>query len=142
MNIKVWLESIAEMKKYLEGLDGESTIRDYFSKNGIPHMQVDLIYRENGIYKLAEIKHQEPFMPPPFKGHGLPVWQIEARLKLYNETNIEPWLFVVDKTDTGIYYQSFLELLKSKYFDTQGAKPRRVFPLSAFMILRRGLANG
>lgn len=87
-------------------------------------------------YKLAEIKHQEMFEPPPFAGHGLPLWQIEDRLKFEQFTNIETWLFVIDKKTKIIYFQSLLKLSNGKHFDTKGEKPRRIFPIEEFRILK------
>jgi hypothetical protein len=133
MNIHGWKEILNDLLRFTEGMEGENLIRNYFIKKGIKHMQVDLIFKgKDGEYKLAEIKHQEIFEPPPFKGHGLPIWQIEDRLKFYKETNIEPWLFVVDKETNIIYYQSFVKLMQNEYFDTKGKKPRRVFNINSF----------
>ncbi len=137
MNINLWYHSLNEILKYTEGLLGEEKIRNEFKKKNIPHMQVDLIFYHDEKYKLAEIKRQEPFEPPPFEGHGLPIWQIEARREFYSQTGIEPWLFIVDPINKEIYYQKLEYLNCQEYFDTQGAKPRRIFPLSNYRILSK-----
>jgi len=134
MNISVWIKDINEILKWLSGLEGEDKIRQKLNQKKIPFFQVDLIFLHDGLYKIAEIKHQEPFEPPPFKGHGLPQWQIEARLKFYSKTNVEPFLFILDKSDKNIYYQSFVILENGQHFDTNGEKPRRIYPIKNFKI--------
>lgn len=79
------------------GILGEQAVRQYFGKRQLPHMQVDLIFQNpRGEYRLAEIKRQSRFKAPPFDGHGLPPWQVKARLQFMRRTGIEPWLFIIE----------------------------------------------
>lgn len=136
MNILSWKNILDEIIKYTEGLEGENIIRNYFKKRGIKHMQVDLIFiGKDGKYKLAEIKHQEIYEPPPYHGHGLPKWQIEARLEFEKVTGIEAWLFIIDKITKEIYYQSLSKLDSGKKYDTNGTSPRRIYPIESYLIL-------
>jgi hypothetical protein len=129
-----------DIDRIIEGLQGEEIIRNYFIKNKIKHMQVDLIIcGKDGKYKLIEIKHQEIFTKGfncNFDGHGLPVWQIEARLEFQQKTGIEAWLFIIDKKTKIIYFQSFNKLMENEFYDTHGEKPRRIFNISSFLILK------
>lgn len=134
MNISIWVKDLIEIQKWLSGLEGEDKIRQRLNQKKIPFFQVDLIFFDDNRYKIAEIKHQEPFDPPPFKGHGLPRWQVEARLEFYYKTGVEPFLFILDKIDKNIYYQSFIILENGKYYDTNGEKPRRIYPIENFKI--------
>lgn len=116
-----------------EGFWGEEIIRELFKKHNIHHFQVDLIYRRDDKYYLAEIKYQEAFEPPPFRGHGLPRWQINARLQFYQKTGVEPYLFVVDKGERGlVYFRSLLALERGDHYDTRGKKPRRIYPIENY----------
>lgn len=107
-------------------------IKKIFSSDG-PVMQVDWIFEKGGQYYLVEVKHQEIYIPPPFYGHGLPKWQIEARLKFYEKTGIRPILLVIEKPLKAVYAQ-YLDVLNesNNYLDTNGAKPRRVFNINEF----------
>jgi hypothetical protein len=136
MNITVWRPTLQEILNYTQGLEGEEIIRNLFKQKKISFFQADLIFKDDGEYCLAEIKHQEPFEPPPFYGHGLPIWQIDARLKFYEETHIVPWLFVVDVVDKNIYYQKLTILNDGEKFDTNGERPRRIFPITQFKVLK------
>ena len=82
-----------------------------------------------------EIKHQECFKKPPFDGHGLPKWQIDARLKFQEDTGIRALLFIVDKMTSVIYWQYMDELIKGKSYQTSGKNPRIIFPLESYNIL-------
>ena len=129
---------IEEFKERLEeGLEGEKVIRDFLIKKGIHFFQADLIFKKNEKWYLGEVKHQEIFEPPPFYGHGLPLWQIEARLNFQKEKGIRIILFIVDKKTNIIYWQFMDLLIKGKYIQTQGEKPRVVFPLESFKILKK-----
>jgi hypothetical protein len=115
-----------------KGLDGESKIREYFKNIGINFMQADLIFFYNNKWCLAEIKTQEKYLSPPFDGHGLPQWQIDFRMKFYNDTNVEPYLIVNCLSDKCIYIQSFINLLNGEFYKTNGIKPRTIFPINSF----------
>ncbi len=132
MNIDLMKKSIEEILKILEGFEGESKIRDFLTTKKIKYFQVDLIALCKEKYILIEVKNQEKFEAPPYDGHGLPSWQVEARLEFYKATNIEPFLFVIEKNTNHLYWQSFIKLEEGEHFDTSGAKPRRVYPLTSF----------
>ena len=129
---------IEEFKERLEeGLEGEKVIRDFLIKKGIQFFQADLIFKRNKKWYLGEVKHQEIFEPPPFYGHGLPLWQVETRLNFQEEKGIRVILFIVDKKTNIIYWQFMDILIKRKYFQTNGKSPRMIFPLESFKILKR-----
>lgn len=120
------------------GFDGEwkalDIIRKAFDSKGAV-MQVDWIFQSaNGNYFVVEVKHQEYYKAPPFDGHGLPKWQVDARLEFYKKTDIRPILLVIEKPFKAVYAQ-FLDILnedKNNYFDTRGSSPRRVYRLDLF----------
>lgn len=123
------------MDKYVEGLEGEKIIRDFFINKKIHFFQVDLMAKLKDKWNVIEVKHQESFEPPPFKGHGLPKWQIDARLNFQNETGIRALLFITDKTTKIIYWQYMDKLIKGNKFQTNGKNPRIIFPLESYNIL-------
>jgi len=131
------IEKESDLHKYIEGLKGEKIIRDYFIKNNIPFFQVDLMAKIDNQWNVIEVKRQEVFTPPPFLGHGLPEWQIKARLKFQAETDIYAILYIVDKITGVIYFQYMDLLLKGKQFQTKGMNPRIIFPLENFEILEQ-----
>ena len=114
------------------GFQGEGEVREYFKSIGVKFMQVDLMFNKNGKWYLAEIKTQEKFKAPPFDGHGLPEWQIEARIQFYNDTGIEPFLIVKDNEDRCLYIGSILKLMQKEKIITKGKKPRVVFNINGF----------
>ena len=118
-----------------EGIEAEQWLLQWFKDKGIAAFQPDAISYEEGKYVLNEIKNQEFFKSPPFDGHGLPRWQIEARTKFSIETGIRIRLIIKEK-GTEIVYWQWLDVLDSgKYHDTFGEKPRRVYPLGSFIVL-------
>lgn len=114
------------------GFDGESTVRDWFIKNKIPFMQVDIMFKHNKNWCLGEIKSQEKFKAPPYDGHGLPEWQINRRLEFQKDTNVKAYLIVYDLNEKCLYIESIDNLLKGKHFKTKGKKPRVVFCIESF----------
>jgi len=124
------------MDKYSEGLEGEKIIRDYFKDKKIHFFQVDLMAKIRDRWNLIEIKHQESYKPPPFEGHGLPKWQIDARLEFQKEKGIRALLFIVDKETKIIYWQYMDELMNGESYQTKGINPRIIFPLINFKILK------
>lgn len=79
-----------------------------------------------------EAKHQERYTPPPFEGHGLPLWQAKARLRFQDETNVKAVLMIFEKNTGEVFVQRLDKLEQGKYFDTKGAKPRRIYKLDSF----------
>ena len=122
-----------------EGREGEKIIREYLISKGAEMLQIDWMSYENKEYRLNEVKHQEIFTPPPFYGHGLPVWQVNARMNFYHRTRIEPWLYIVEKSEYKkkeffnlIWLQSLINLEMCEYVDSKGQKPRRVYNIKSF----------
>lgn len=126
------------------GRDGETWAREWILSNreiggawrGDSLFQADwIVQARDGSYFLVEVKHQEVFVPPPFFGHGLPPYQVEARLRFYRATGI-PTLLLVRDAESGSAFWQWLDVLDSlpddEKFYTNGAKPRVVYPLSAF----------
>ena len=140
-------------EKIALGMFGEETIRNILKENGIYFLQADTIFYLNNKWCLGEIKYQEIFEPGynfKYYGHGLPAWQVRARLKLYEDTGIHPFLFILEKSEKHqqyahktIYYNSLVEIEKNckgkegtAYIDTKGKKKRRVYNIDNFHILK------
>ena len=123
---------------YKIGYQGEEIIRKFLASLEYPYMQADLLFKGKESWLLAEIKRQSSFKSPPFDGHGLPEWQIKKRLLFQKETGIRAIFFVVDKETEIIYYNYFDELYndQKQRFNTNGKKPRVIFPLESFKILK------
>jgi len=115
-----------------EGIYAEQYILKFFRDRNIPCFQPDCVSYENDKYILNEVKNQECFKSPPFDGHGLPKWQVEARIEFFNKTGIRCRLFVLEKGTNIIYYQWLDELEKGEYIDTKGEHPRRIYNISLF----------
>lgn len=129
MNFLQWAR---DTQNIASGFEGESLVREYLIAQGIKHMQVDVIFKYDGRYNVMEVKNQEHFEAPPFDGHGLPRWQVDARIEFYKHTGVVPWLFVIEKGTTTLYYQSLPTLLDGESHQTNGNKPRIIFPLNSF----------
>lgn len=118
-----------------KGFEGENDIREFLKERNISFLQADLIFEYRGNYYCGEIKTQEKATPEkygiPFEGHGLPPWQIKARIKLYERTGIIPYLFIRCLTDNVIYHEDLRKLMKTKYYEFKKT-PRIVFNLEAF----------
>lgn len=117
-----------------EGIEGEQWILKRFRDKNIEVFQPDAISLEANGYVLNEVKHQEPFKKPPFDGHGLPRWQINARMKFYKATKIRCRLVIKEKPSNKIYWQWLDVLEKGEFFDTKGAKPRRIYNINLFKL--------
>src|SRR3990167_3902951 len=120
----------------IDGINGEQQLFKLLKDNGFDFFQPDAIGREGGDYYIFECKHQAHFTKPPFDGHGLPKWQVEARLKFQERTKIKSILVVFEKPYEStrlIYYQLLEKLDKGEHIDTEGDKPRRIYPLTSFI---------
>jgi len=115
-----------------QGIEGEQKLFSFLKKVGFDFFQPDAIGCKNGTYYMFEVKHQERYRPPPFEGHGLPLWQIKARLKFQKLFGIRCVLVVFDKETNEVFYQAFDTLEKGEKYDTKGAKPRRIYLVSSF----------
>lgn len=121
------------------GRDGEKLarliIKDLFKPNIL--LQADWMMKQvNSKWYLIEVKHQERFLSPPFDGHGLPQYQVNARLQLYKDKDIRPMLIVIEIPTNNIYCQWLDVLEKTKYYDTKGKKQRRIYDLKHFKVLK------
>jgi hypothetical protein len=102
-------------------------------KSGGWHLQqIDWLGERNGSYIKFEIKGQEAFTPPPFKGHGLPYWQVRESMQLLKDKDIRTYLMIKD-TGENKWYGNFLdELEKGEHIDTHGQNPRRIYNIDNF----------
>lgn len=115
-----------------EGIDAEQWLLKHFRDKNIQVFQPDAISLEGEEYVINEIKNQEMFDSPPFDGHGLPKWQVKARMKFYEKTKIR-CRFIVKEKNTNIVYHQWLDVLeKGEFFDTKGEKPRRIYNINLF----------
>lgn len=118
-----------------EGIKGEQQLFQFLRENNFKFFQPDAIGLKNNKYYIFECKHQELFNPPPFSGHGLPKWQVDARIKFQTITGIKSVLVIFNKpfakTKT-IYYQLLEKLEKGEFIDTKGLKPRRIYKIDSF----------
>lgn len=90
--------------------------------------------KASGEYHFFEVKSQEAFEPPPFRGHGLPVWQVEKYLRMERDLGVIWHLVVLDIGDGVAYHQRLAVLDAGKSIETP-RNPRRIYPLSAFKVL-------
>jgi hypothetical protein len=125
-------ENYEDIKK---GFEGENDIREFLKRRGIRFLQADVIFEHKGKYYCGEVKTQYKATPEqygiPFEGHGLPPWQIKARIRLYEKTGILPYLFVRCLSDNCIYYEDLRKLMNTKYYEFKKT-PRIVFNLEEF----------
>lgn len=122
------------MSVLAEGRVGETWARNWLKARGYEVFQPDWIASlpDGGGRFLVEVKYQERFLAPPFDGHGLPPWQVEARLRFERETDIPTMLLIRDKGTEEVFWQ-WLDLLENgQKFQTNGSSPRRVYPLESF----------
>ena len=112
-----------------DGIKGEQLLFKWLKSRSVDFFQPDAI----GGDIVYEAKHQERFKKPPFDGHGLPYWQVRARLKFAGKKNMRAMLVVFDKETDEVFYQYFDVLEAGRYYDTRGNKPRRIYPLTSFI---------
>ena len=125
----------AHAERIFEGMEGEKHCREYLKSKKHKFFQADLIsICPAGKYYLWEVKHQARFKAPPFDGHGLPMWQVQARLKFYNDTGIRPILYVLDKETNEVFVQFIDVLFAGQRFSTRN-KSRVIFPIESFEII-------
>lgn len=97
--------------------------------------QLDWVVKKKDIgWYSVEVKNQEYFHAPPFDGHGLPIWQVRTRIRLYEETGLRPLLMIFDPDKQKVYWQ-WLDVLEQldedEKFDTQHSD-RRIYPLTRY----------
>lgn len=120
----------ARILRWLCRLRDEGLVRDFFRPDWVVMPAEEA---KNVLYSAAlfvEGKAQEHFERPPFDGHGLPVCQAENYQAVLAGGG-PPTLLVV--IDGGTVYHQYLHILeRGRKFDTNGAEPRRVYPLESF----------
>ena len=105
-------ESLPQIK---QGFIGENIIREYLKKRKVKFMQIDLMWEHEGKWYVGEVKAQEKFTKGfgcNFDGHGLPPYQMKARIKFGRDKDIVPVFFVYDTQEKVVYWQ-FFETLDS-----------------------------
>lgn len=119
-------------EKIEQGFLGEQVFREYLQDKKVPFMQVDVMYKKDNEWYLAEIKSQEKYINPD--GHGLPQWQIDRRMEFQKDTGIK-FIFAVYDTQDKCLYVNSMDNLKEQgnEFSTKGKKPRVIFPLESFI---------
>jgi len=125
-----------------EGIEGEQMMLSLLRNRGYKCFQPDVIGLINNKYYVFEVKRQDRFNAPPFEGHGLPLWQVRARLEFQKATGVIAILVVFDKETNEVFYQRLDVLEKGKYFDTKNKdknRRRRVYPLEQFEKLNGSL---
>lgn len=124
-----------------QGIEGEQMLFKFLKENNIKFFQPDAIGLVKDKYVLYECKHQARFKKPPFDGHGLPKWQVEARLKFQFETGIL-CIFIVFDSETNEIFYNYLDVLENREFiDTKGFKPRRIYNLNNFLRVKAPAAT-
>ena len=116
-----------------EGIEGEKIARIILKKYGFQLFGGDWIIKSSqGKYYLVEIKHKsESFKAPPFDGHGLDLFKINAREQFRRDTNIRTILLIVDKEQKKVFW-NFLDILeKGDYFKTKNNII--IYPLDNFL---------
>jgi hypothetical protein len=117
-----------------DGHKGEEELHRWLKKSRFTlRFQPDGLAKINGQWHLFEAKYQERFEAPPFDGHGLPPWQVKARLRFQKDTGIIAWLWILDKETDEIFYQR-LDILESSEdkITTEGKHKRRVYSIRCF----------
>jgi len=115
-----------------DGYIGEQRAMSLFRAKGIRCFQPDLIaYDRHFGFFVVEVKYQAAFEPPPFRGHGLPSWQVKARLNFYRMTGIRCLFLVFDKNDRDVYF-NWLDLLDAGEKFLTASSDRVIYGLDAF----------
>lgn len=120
-----------------DGIKGEQKLFNFLKDKGFKFFQPDAIGFKNNVDYVFEAKHQERYTPPPFEGHGLPIWQVKARMDFQKRHNIKCILVIFEKKTNKVFYQSLEKLEETVSHDTKGSKPRRVYNLKYFKKFER-----
>jgi hypothetical protein len=113
--------------------------REFLDRFGWQLQQIDWLGERNGEWVKFEIKAQEPFVPPPFEGHGLPRWQVTSSMKLLKDKQIRTYLIIKDLKSNKWIGQFIDELEKGIIHDTFGSSPRRIYPIEKFELAGESL---
>ncbi len=113
-----------------KGREGEDKARRLLKKLGYTEIfQPDWVFLSNK-WTLLEVKNQDIFLPPPFYGHGLPLYQVIRYLRFQKDTGLRCILMVFD--ENAIYWQ-YLDVLHSREKYITHTKSRCVYPLYNFI---------
>jgi hypothetical protein len=114
------------------GREGERIARDILKDTmGVDElMQADWMFKKNGEWYCVEVKHQDAYDPPPFKGHGLPAYQADMRMKFQKEVGPRCMFLVID-SDGSVYWQWLDVLEQTKFIETKN-NHRRIYDIKYF----------
>ena len=115
-----------------EGRYGEVKGREWLISHGYKVFQADWVAFDGTNYFTVEVKHQEMYLAPPFDGHGLPLWEVKARLAFQQAVGVRALLLILDKGKSCWFWQYLDILEKGEKFDTKGLHPRRIYPIINF----------
>lgn len=126
------------MSVLADGRRGERRTRLFIKGMGATDIsQPDWIGKWNGEWCVFESKEQDVFEAPPYAGHGLPPYQVAARLQLQAELGLRA-VFVVHEKSLPVTWWQYLDVLEEgPHFDTPGPKVRRIYALSSFEVAAR-----
>jgi len=113
--------------------------RKFLVRFGWDIQQIDWLGEKDGKWVKFEVKCQEPYIPPPFKGHGLPPYQVAKSMKLYQQKGIPTYLIIRDMEDKKWIGQYIHELEQHEHFDTKGKSIRRIYPIEMFDMIGENL---
>ena len=124
-----------EMRKV--GREGEEIARLFINQKIKPNilLQMDWGFKKNGEWYSVEVKHQERYVKwkdSDIEGHGLPPWQVRARMELYKDKGIRCLFLVLEKGTGNIFWQWLDVLENKKYIETRN-NPRRIYEISGFV---------
>jgi len=119
---------------------GKKLCHEYFKETVF---QIDwMSLTKDGIYILNEVKNQKPFdsqpwpkkynYMAPFKGQGLPTWQVKARMRFYENTGIRCRFIVFNPLDEGEVLWQWLDILEEGLHIDTDIKFRRIYPMENF----------
>ena len=116
-----------------DGAYGEQRAIEFFKARHMKCFQSDLMVKgTDGQYFVVEVKHQDKFVPPPFEGHGLPPYQVDARMAFHEATGIRCFFLVFDKDGEHIYGQWLDKLEDGEKAKTATGK-RTIYPIRRFL---------
>jgi hypothetical protein len=106
--------------KISDGTEAEKWARILFHKQDYDIQIPDFVAIRDGKIILVEVKDKEHcFKAPPFDGHGLDISQVDKRLKIFFELNVDTYVIVFDH-ETNLIYGNYLTNLEAgEKFDTK-----------------------
>lgn len=112
-----------------EGIQGEQFLMDKLKKIGFKVFQPDTIGFKKGRYYIFEFKHQERYRNPD--GHGLPPYQVKARLDFEKVTGVIAMLVILDKETKETFVQALSVLEAGEHFLSKTGA-RVIYPIESF----------